>query len=171
MTAIVETSDTSIVRDEDVPWATLTPGVEIKMFRVGRYDNTYQMLLCAQPGAQLPTHHHFGEVHAYTISGRWAYREYEWEATAGTYVYEEPRSAHTLFVPEDADEPALVFFTIAAGMLVFLDTLPDEMSRRAEEMGVEPGQTMIQDGVTLDGLYRAVLEAAGERYPDAVLHH
>ena len=118
-----------------------------------------------------PTHHHFGEVHAYTISGRWGYREYDWEASAGTYVYEEPRSVHTLFVPEDGDEPAVVFFTISAGMMLFLDTLPDEMLDQAKDMNIDVDQTLLQDGVTIDALYAAALEAAGEDYPKAVLHH
>ncbi|MCE7884058.1 MAG: hypothetical protein DYH08_09395 [Actinobacteria bacterium ATB1] len=171
MSAIVESAPTSVVHDPDVPWATLTEGIQVKMFRIGTHDNTYQMLLRASPGTQLPRHHHFGEVHAYTIAGRWGYREYEWEATAGTYVYEEPRSVHTLYVPDDAGEPALVFFTISSGMLLFLDTLPDKMRDQAAEMEIDLDQTLIQDGVTLDAIYRAALEAAGEQYPSAVLHH
>ena len=59
-----------------------------------------------------PTHHHHGEVHAWTISGTWGYREYPWQATVADYIYEEAGSTHTLFVPADMAEPAVVLFVI-----------------------------------------------------------
>lgn len=77
---------TSLVDDAELPWAPVTDGIELRVLRVGLHDNTYQMMTRIQPGVQLPRHRHFGEVHLYTVSGTWGYREYGWLARPGTYV-------------------------------------------------------------------------------------
>ena len=57
-----------------------------------------------------------GEVHAFTVSGKWGYLEYDWTAEAGDYIFEEVGTVHTLAVPEDAGEPAIIQFVIEQGM-------------------------------------------------------
>ncbi len=168
MVAVTETSsNTTVVHADDLPFVEIGPGIEMKLFRTGLHDATWEAIFRFQPGTVLPTHHHTGSVHAFTISGRWGYREYDWEADAGSYAYEEPRSVHTLEVSADADEPAVVFFVISGAMLIFMETL-------AETLGVElpEGEAegiAIQDGTTMLDMYRAACEVQGKPAPDAVI--
>lgn len=107
MTAATPERATSLVHDSDLPWAAVADGIELRVHRVGVHDNTYQMMTRIQPGVELPKHRHYGAVHTYTVAGSWGYREYDWIATAGTYVYEAPGTTHTYYVPEDSLGPAV----------------------------------------------------------------
>lgn len=145
---------TSKVPADEVPWAQIWEGIELKLLRVGGKSGTYTVMSRFAPGTVLPKHRHFGEVHAYTLKGRWRYKEYDWEATAGDYIYEEPNSIHTLEVPADASEPAEIVFIIEKGMVMLGDN--DEMF-------------MIEDAATVAGYYRQALEAQGVEYPSSIL--
>ena len=147
-------TDTSLVTTEDIPWAELMPGVELKFLRVGGPSGTYTIITRFAPGIELPKHWHFGEVHAHTISGRWGYREYGWLAEAGSYAYEPVGSIHTLFTPEDNSEQTVVLFVIDKGM-----ALLDENDQPFH----------IEDAHGLYKLYLDALEAAGIPAPPGVL--
>ena len=149
-----DTADTAACRGDDLPWATLAPGIEIKVLRSGAGSGRYTLMNRFAPGTVLPRHHHHGEVHAFTLSGRWGYVEYDWEATAGDYVYEEPGSVHTLSVPADATEPALIQFVIDQGM-DFLDDAGTPFHR--------------EDAASITELYLGALDAAGTPRPAGVL--
>ena len=58
-------------------------------------------------------------VVGYVIKGRWFYREHDWVANAGDFVYEPPGETHTLEVPADCDE-MITFFNIS-GAMIYLD--------------------------------------------------
>ncbi len=131
------------------PWVEVLEGMEIKVLRIAS-DGGFTMMLRAQPGFQLFTHRHLGEVHAHTISGRWRYLEYDEVFEAGTYVYEEADSLHTLKIPADVDGPTVVLFVVSQGQ----EILDDE----GELMSVETGET-------IDGYYRAALEEVGVSAP------
>ena len=45
-------------------------------------------------------HRHPAPVHGFVIEGKWRYLERDWEATAGSYLYEPPGDVHTLVVDE-----------------------------------------------------------------------
>ena len=45
-------------------------------------------------------HRHPAPVHGFVIEGKWRYIERDWEATAGSYLYEPPGDVHTLVVDE-----------------------------------------------------------------------
>ncbi len=45
-------------------------------------------------------HRHPAPVHGFVIEGKWRYLERDWEATAGSYLYEPPGDVHTLIVDE-----------------------------------------------------------------------
>ncbi len=60
---------TSVCRSEDLPWAELAPGIEMKVLRVGAGGDRYTLMNRFAPGTVLPRHHHFGEVHAWTDRG------------------------------------------------------------------------------------------------------
>ena len=152
---------TSLVHDADLPWANAGAGVAIKVYRVGAHDNTYQMMTRIDPGVQLPRHKHFGEVHTYTVAGSWGYREYDWLATTGTYIYEAPGTTHTYYVPEDSNGPAINFVTLGAGMLM----LPDDGDAPSFD-----NEAAFQDGKTTLALYKACLEGMGLPFPaDAII--
>ena len=58
-------------------------------------------------------------VVGYVIKGRWFYREHDWVANAGDFVYEPPGEIHTLEVPADCPE-MITFFNIS-GAMIYLD--------------------------------------------------
>ena len=43
-------------------------------------DDVYTIMNRFAPGFQAPKHLHLGEVHGFTLEGRWGYREYDWLA-------------------------------------------------------------------------------------------
>jgi quercetin dioxygenase-like cupin family protein len=106
---------------EKFPWATFFPGIDVKLLRASEATASYTLLARFAPGTYLPKHKHFGEVQAYTFQGRWHYLEYAWHATAGSLVFEPPGATHTLHVPEDATEPALILFMVTGGMALLTD--------------------------------------------------
>jgi quercetin dioxygenase-like cupin family protein len=103
------------------PWATFFPGIEVKLLRASEATASYTLLARFAPGTILPKHRHFGEVQAYTLQGTWHYKEYDWVARAGSLVYEPPGATHTLHVPDDAKEPAVILFIVVGGMALLTD--------------------------------------------------
>lgn len=150
----VDDGSTSRCRSEDLPWAELAPGIEMRVLRTGAGGDRYTLMNRFAPGTVLPRHVHHGEVHAWTVSGRWGYLEYGWTAGPGDYVYEEEGSVHTLAVPADATEPAVVQFVIERGM----DFLDDDGA---------PFHT--EDAASITELYLAALDAAGVPRPAGIL--
>lgn len=82
-------------------------------------QNKWCDILMAKEAGLVNRHYHPHEVFAYTISGKWAYLEHNWVATAGDFIYESPGEGHTL-VAYEADEPMRTFF-IVTGPLIWLD--------------------------------------------------
>lgn len=70
-------------------------------------------------GGILGCHRHPSPVHALTLQGGWGYREHDWHATAGTYVFEPPGETHTLLVDDDCDEMIALFHV--TGALIYID--------------------------------------------------
>ena len=143
-------ADTSVCHTEELPWAELAPGIEMKVLRTGVGTDRYTLMNRFAPGTVLPKHYHHGEVHAWTIEGTWGYLEYDWSANAGDYIYEPAGSIHTLAVPEDSAVPAVVQFVIEKG----LDFLDDD----GNAFHVENAETITQ-------LYVDCLAAAGIERP------
>lgn len=145
---------TSLVAAEAIPWALMWEGIELKMLRVGEGSGTYTLMTRLQPGVELPKHRHFGEVHGFTHAGRWGYREYDWEAGPGDYLYEPPNSTHTLYVSPSSEGPAVITFVVDKGMVL---------------LGENDEYLSIEDAWTITELYRAALANAGIPYPTGVL--
>jgi 2,4'-dihydroxyacetophenone dioxygenase len=145
---------TSLCRTDDLPWAELAPGIEMKVLRVGAGGDRYTLMNRFAPGTVLPKHHHHGEVHAWTIAGRWGYEEYDWTAGPGDYIHEGAGTVHTLAVPADSPEPAVIQFVIENGM----DFLDDDG---------QPFHT--EDASTITELYLGALDNAGIPRPDGIL--
>jgi len=117
-------SETKLVPAGATPWVQVMPGVELRMLSAFDDGAGYAAMFRFAPGARLPTHQHLGRVHAFTLSGRWRYLEYDWVAEAGSYALETPGSTHTLMVPDDAAEPAVVLFISEAAMVLMADGIP-----------------------------------------------
>lgn len=145
-----DTNDTTVCHTDDLPWAELAPGIEMKVLRTGAGTDRYTLMNRFAPGTVLPKHYHHGEVHAFTIEGTWGYLEYDWTASAGDYIYEPAGSIHTLAVPEGSPGPATVQFVIEQG----LDFLDDD----GNAFHVENAETITQ-------LYVDTLAAAGIERP------
>ena len=154
MSTVLVNPNSNNVTTEAIPWGLVWEGIEIKMLRSGNGSGTYTLMTRLQPGVVLPKHRHFGDVHGYTISGRWGYQEYDWEASGGDYVYEPPNSTHTLYVPDDAAEPAVIVFVVDKGMVILGDN--DEI-------------LSIEDAWTLTEIYRTALANHGIAFPDGIL--
>lgn len=146
--------DTSVVVPDDLPWATLQPGMEFRPLRIGEGSGTYTVQTRFAPGTAIPTHRHHGCVHAWTVAGEWTYREYPWVARAGDYVYEAPGSVHTLEIPATATEPAVVTFVIEGAQ----DYLDDDGN-----------VILVQTAETVRDFYAGQLAAEGRAWPAGVL--
>lgn len=131
------------------PWVEVLEGMEIKVLRIAS-DGGFSMMVRFQPGFELFTHRHLGDVHAHTISGRWRYLEYDEVFEASSYVYEEADSVHTLKIPDDVEGPTVVLFVVDKGQEI--------LDEDGELISVETGET-------IDGHYRAALEEAGMSAP------
>jgi 2,4'-dihydroxyacetophenone dioxygenase len=152
--SLLDVETTQLVLPGEIPWGELWTGIEMKMLRIGGTDGTYTLVNRFAPGTVLPPHRHVGSVHAYTIRGAWCYREYDWVARAGDFIYEPPGSVHTLMVPPDGTEPTEVIFHIEKALIVLDDAGNDLLS---------------QDGATIDAMYRHALESRGIRYPEGLV--
>lgn len=146
---------TGCVDSEALPWVDQGPGVEMKIIRAAEHTGTWVVLNRFQPGVVLPTHRHSSCVTAYTISGRWRYMEYDFIAKPGSVIFEPACTAHTLCVPEEETEPAVVFFVIEGGLTHIgpdgkIWDISDALTERQRyhDLAKEQGKT-IPDGLIL----------------------
>lgn len=96
---------------DNIPWVEFDADfgfTQTKLLRVSLRENSYTTLIRWKAGTRIPTHRHFGNVHAFTMKGSWRYLEYDWIATAGSYVMETAETEHTLEVIEDMETLFLV---------------------------------------------------------------
>jgi hypothetical protein len=70
-----------------------------------------------EPGI-ISRHRHPAPVHGFVVEGKWRYLERNWEATAGSYLYEPPGDVHTLVVDEGNEMITLFHNT---GALLYCD--------------------------------------------------
>lgn len=141
------------VSAELLPWVEVelpTGVVGAKLLRVSAASGSFTVLSRMPKGVEVPRHRHLGDVHAFTHSGRWRYKEYDWTASAGSYVYEPPGSTHTLEVLEDMETT----FVITGGQLM---------------LGPNDEVLAYEDFSTALALYRGMLEAQGAQYPVGIL--
>lgn len=101
-------------------WVPYAEGVWFQPCHVNVTTGGFTLVAKFLPGAVVPKHYHVSNVHGYTLQGRWRYLEHDWVATAGTFIYEPAGEAHTLVVPEDAEEPMIALFVVSGG-LVYTD--------------------------------------------------
>lgn len=103
----------------ELPYVDQGQGVEFKVMQVDHAGGTWVTIHRFQPGVQVPSHRHSGNVIAYTLKGKWHYLEHDFTATAGSVVWEPAGSFHTLHVPDDAGVTEVLF--VMSGGLALVD--------------------------------------------------
>jgi 2,4'-dihydroxyacetophenone dioxygenase len=98
MTFFCDGIGAAMIDVDALPWMPFVPysnDVKLKLIRVNAISGEWITLLKTPGGMELPKHHHSGTVHVYTITGKWRYKEHDWVAGPGSFVYETASSAHT----------------------------------------------------------------------------
>ena len=134
----------------ELPFAEIGGGNKLKVIQVDVAEGLWIVENIFQTGYAVQTHRHTGPVYAYTMSGAWKYREYEYVNRAGSFLYEPAGSVHTL---ECVEDDTRVWFQMY-GVNLNLDA----------EGNVES----VFDGAGTLEVYRALCEAEGYP-PPAVL--
>jgi quercetin dioxygenase-like cupin family protein len=107
------------IPDDERVWVPQAPDVWFRPLLLNTVSGGWCNLLRVRKSGVLSRHRHPMLVVGYVIKGRWFYREHDWVANAGDFVYEPPGEIHTLEVPADCDE-MITFFNIG-GAMVYLD--------------------------------------------------
>ena len=151
------TPQTAIHRGEDeLPFVDVGDGLNIQLLQVDLNLGVWVVRSRFSPGTEIPTHRHTGHVYAFTICGKWFYREYPGVVnTAGSYLYEPAGSVHTLIVPEDAGPTTDVWFAIHGANL---------------NLDANGQVEMVIDAETILAVYKAVCEGMGLPDPPVVVN-
>jgi 2,4'-dihydroxyacetophenone dioxygenase len=116
--------------DDELLWVPQTETVSFRPLCLCLSGGYYVNLLRVRGSGLLSRHRHPGPVHGHVLRGRWRYLEHDWEAVAGSYVFEPPGETHTLVVPDGVDEMITLFHV--TGSLLYCD--PDGTVVGAEDV-------------------------------------
>src|SRR5438094_8942192 len=105
--------------DDERVWVPQAQNVWFRPLLFNTVSGGWCNLLRVRKSGVLSRHRHPMVVVGYVIKGSWFYREHDWVANAGDFVYEPPGEIHTLEVPADCDE-MITFFNIS-GAMIYLD--------------------------------------------------
>lgn len=121
MSYYFQTIDTALIDADKLPWIPFVPYTDkafLKLLKVDPVRGEWVVLLKLPAGMDLPRHHHSGTVHVYTLEGAWKYKEHDWIARPGSFVFETAATSHT---PLALDEGDVVVFNIVQGDWILLD--------------------------------------------------
>jgi quercetin dioxygenase-like cupin family protein len=107
------------IPDDERVWVPQAPDVWFRPLMLNTVSGGWCNLLRVRKSGVLSRHRHPMLVVGYVIKGMWFYREHDWVASAGDFVYEPPGEIHTLEVPADCDE-MITFFNIS-GAMIYVD--------------------------------------------------
>ena len=100
--AIVESIPTAVhIGADELPFVDIGDGSKLKVIQVKESEGLWIVENIFDDGYVVQTHKHTGPVYAYTTSGAWKYKEYDYVNRAGSFLYEPAGSIHTLEVIED----------------------------------------------------------------------
>jgi 2,4'-dihydroxyacetophenone dioxygenase len=107
---------------EALPWAENWAGdsrIRLKLLMADIEGQRFAVRMQFEPGLTAVPHKHTGEVHAFTLAGKWRYLEYPDSPAnvAGSYLFEPPGTTHTLQIAADISGPTDVLFVIYGAML------------------------------------------------------
>ena len=86
---------------DELPFVDIGDGSKLKVIQVKETEGLWIVENIFQAGYEVQKHKHTGPVYAYTTSGAWKYKEYEYVNRAGSFLYEPAGSVHTLTCIED----------------------------------------------------------------------
>jgi quercetin dioxygenase-like cupin family protein len=114
---ILQDAVASTEHDDDRVWVPQTDCLDFRPLCFCVSQGYYVNLLRFRGGGVLGCHRHPSPVHALTLQGTWGYKEHDWKAKPGTYVFEPPGETHTLLV--DSEEMVTLFHV--TGALIYVD--------------------------------------------------
>ena len=97
---------------DELPFVEIGGGNKMKVIQVDIGLGLWIVENIFHRNYEVQTHRHTGPVYAYTTSGAWRYKEYDYVNRAGSFLYEPAGSVHTLTVPADQTEMTDVWFAI-----------------------------------------------------------
>jgi len=115
-------NDPNAKEEDPRMWVKQTDCLSFKPLCFCTSQGYYVNLLKYTGGGVLGRHRHSSPVHALTLKGSWGYKEHDWHAHAGTYVFEPPGETHTLIVDEDCDEMVALFHVTGSLLYVSEET-------------------------------------------------
>jgi quercetin dioxygenase-like cupin family protein len=86
---------------DELPFVDIGDGSKLKVIQVKPTEGLWIVENVFQAGYEVQRHKHTGPVYAYTTSGAWKYKEYDYVNRAGSFLYEPAGSVHTLQSIED----------------------------------------------------------------------
>ena len=110
---------TAVLPADERVWVPQAPSVWFRPLMFNTVQGGWCNLLRVTRSGVLSRHRHPGPVHGYVIKGSWRYREHDWVARAGMYVFEPPGETHTLIV--DAHEEEMITFFNISGAMIYVD--------------------------------------------------
>ena len=84
-----------------LPFVEIGGGNKLKVILVKEKEGLWVVENIFRKGYEVATHKHTGPVFAYTVTGAWKYKEYDYVNRAGSFLYEPAGSVHTLTAIED----------------------------------------------------------------------
>ena len=148
---------------EALPWAANwagDPGIRLKLLMADIEGQRFAVRMRFAPGVTALPHKHTGEVHAFTLAGRWRYLDYpdSPDNVAGSYLFEPPGTTHTLQIAPDIAEETDVLFVIYGAMLHIDETgaivgvtdaesCLSEYPRLLAEQGIAPPERIATGGM------------------------
>lgn len=86
---------------DELPFVDIGDGSKLKVIMVKEPEGLWIVENVFQAGYEVQTHKHTGPVYAYTVSGAWKYKEYDYVNRRGSFLFEPAGSIHTLTAIED----------------------------------------------------------------------
>jgi 2,4'-dihydroxyacetophenone dioxygenase len=101
MTTTEPVSHATHIGGDDLPFVEIGGGNKLKVIQVDVGAGLWIVENVFHTNYEVQTHKHTGPVYAYTTSGAWHYKEYDYVNRAGSFLYEPAGSIHTLECIED----------------------------------------------------------------------
>ena len=86
---------------DELPFVDIGDGSKLKVIQVKEAEGLWIVENVFNAGYEVQRHKHTGPVYAYTTSGAWKYKEYDYVNRAGSFLYEPAGSVHSLQTIED----------------------------------------------------------------------
>jgi 2,4'-dihydroxyacetophenone dioxygenase len=81
---------------DDLPFVDIGDGSLLKVIQVKPQEGRWIVETIFKAGYEVDKHRHTGPIYAFTRSGAWGYKEYDYVNREGSFLYEPAGSEHTL---------------------------------------------------------------------------